>query len=88
MSDTPRTIVIPGPFYGLTTDELYLKADALRAHAERLAEALEEARDAILNGRGPLESVLDNDQTNAALGAFDDATNQALTLYRAENPNP
>lgn len=65
-----------------------LEADytALRDHAERLAEALEEARDAILNGRGPLEAVLDNDQTNAVLGAFDDATHEALTLYRAENP--
>lgn len=34
--------------------------------------AIAECRDAILNGRGALESVLDGDQTNAVLAVFDD----------------
>ena len=38
-----------------------------------LRNGRETARDAILNGRGALEAVLDSDQTNAVLSEFDDA---------------
>lgn len=47
-------------------------AAALATIAE-MREALEEFRDAVLNGRHQLEApCLDNDQTNAVLGLFDD----------------
>jgi hypothetical protein len=41
--------------------------------SERLRAAFAEARDAILNGRGPLEVTLDGGQTNAVLAVLDDA---------------
>lgn len=47
-----------------------------------------DARDAILNGRGPLEAVLDGDQTNAVLGAFDNAFGHLLASQGAEGRQP
>lgn len=49
------------------------KWNELCAQDDRLRSALEEFRDSVLNGRHQLESVLDNDQTNAVLGLFDDS---------------
>ena len=43
------------------------------ARIESLENSYANARDAILNGRGALEAVLDNDQTNAVLAELDDA---------------
>jgi hypothetical protein len=48
-----------------------------------LIEAQATARDAILHGRGALESVLDNCQTNAVLGELDDAFAAALAVSEA-----
>lgn len=52
--------------------------DGLKRQRDEILGALNDLRDTILNGRGPLESVLDNDQTNAVLGAYDDALGAAL----------
>lgn len=49
------------------------QAMANGSEAQRLRAAFSEARDAILNGRGPLEATLDGDQTNAVLAVIDDA---------------
>jgi hypothetical protein len=53
---------------------------ALREENERLAKdddqwraAWDEMRDAVLNGRGPLDRVLFSDQTNAVLSVIDEA---------------
>lgn len=51
-------------------------ADLLAAVLPML-DALDEVRDAVLHGRGPLEAVLDNDQTNAVLSVIDTAIDAA-----------
>ena len=54
-----------------TLDELLAYGAEVRA---RWAAAFEVARDAVLNGRGPLEGEgLQSDQTNAVLDVLDDA---------------
>lgn len=50
----------------------------LKGEREALREAFADARDSILNGRGPLEATLDNDQTNAVLDVLDAAFAAAL----------
>lgn len=43
-----------------------------RAISDKLEKAYLSARDMILEGRGPLEAVLDGDSTNAVLDVLDD----------------
>jgi len=49
-------------------------------------EAFQEARDAILHGRGPLESVLDGDQTNDVLAVLDGAFEAMLAAAAPQAP--
>jgi hypothetical protein len=51
-----------------------MERDALRDEVERLRAAYTEARDMVLNDRGPLaEAQMDSAQTNAVLAVLDDA---------------
>lgn len=54
-----------------------LRTALAAAQADGAVAALEELRDVVLNGRGPLEAMLNNDQTNAVLACIDDATSAA-----------
>jgi hypothetical protein len=60
--------------------ELQEKLRNVKAERDRLKEACAEFRDSILHQRHQLEEpCLDNDQTNAVLGLFDDTIGQAIT---------
>lgn len=74
---------------GVTAGEwAYRAADAMLAARDKPADddfvnddllaACEDFRDSVLHGRHHLESVLDNDQTNAVLGLYDDTIGAAV----------
>ena len=73
------------------------ECERLREENERLAKdddqwraAWDEMRDAVLNGRGPLEAVLSSDQTNAVLSVIDEAHDSyidaALSAVPSDSP--
>ena len=67
-------------------DAYIAERDALAKEQEvsdKLLAAFEYTRDAILEGRGPLEDVLDNDKTNAVLAVLDDEFGATLAEVAA-----
>lgn len=57
-------------------------AAAIRERDAEYETRLAEFRDAVLNGRHQLECLLDNDQTNAVLGLFDDVFEDVFAAHQ------
>lgn len=99
VSDTPRTDKVEKFFFGDNRPSMEIECvksafaktlerenTALRAHAERLAEALEKCKE---NAREILEIRWGWDGDCGAdtfANSIEDQAEEALTLYRAENP--
>ncbi len=71
--ELPQLIQPSRSDYALVILRHALLASSPASNAEVVAGVIAEIRDNVLHGRGPLEAVLDNDQTNAVLAVIDDA---------------